>query len=45
MILSLLRALRRRPSSRLVPMSDDDRRLWDELRRRRDDRPEPEAHR
>lgn len=45
MVLTLLKALRRRPSSRLVPMSDDDRRLWDELRRRRDDRHQPEAQR
>lgn len=42
MIAKLLKAIRRRPAAGLIPMSADDRQLWDELRRRREERAEPE---
>lgn len=43
MIAKLLKAIRRRPASGLMPMSADDRQVLDELRRRREERAGPEG--
>jgi hypothetical protein len=39
----ILKALRRRPAARVIPMSADDLQLLDELRRRRNERAETEV--